>query len=71
MYMCSLDLDKWINEPPDEEDDKKNDINFFLGPSSSSSSKYGDSNPVNRCRMLNPGWLADQYISYVTECEQG
>ena len=45
--MYSLDLDKWINEPPDEEEDKKNDLNFFLGPSSSSSSKYEPSSPVS------------------------
>ena len=48
MYMyivClfSLDLDKWINEPPPDDDIKGDDINFFLGPSTS---KYEDSSPV-------------------------
>ena len=40
----SLDLDKWINDPPEDDDKKQDDINFFLGPSSSS--KYEDTSPV-------------------------
>ena len=45
MLPDSLDLDKWINEPPEEDDIKGDDINFFFGPSSVSS-KYEDTTAV-------------------------
>ena len=40
----SLDLDKWINEPPESGDEGKGDDHFFFaGPSTS---KYEDASPV-------------------------
>ena len=41
--VSSLDLDEWINSPPDEDESKGDDLNFFLPPSTS---KYEDANPV-------------------------
>ena len=40
----SLDLDKWINEPPESGDEGKGDDHFFFaGPSTT---KYEDASPV-------------------------
>ncbi len=46
---CSLDLDKWIYEPPPESDNEfKDELGFLLEPSSTRGTMGGDKNPTSK-----------------------